>query len=351
MANPSPLHERFRKDALPSIPYGQQVQLAAHHGSAEIEYAAMRKAVGVMDCPDRGLLRLQGADRLDFLQRMVSNDCATLEPLQPRRCFLLNHQGRIQADLTLIDDGEQTWIDLDVHQAASVAEEFDKMLFGEDAQVADVSAAMHRLSLHGPEADQAAPFIEKPSVFAYRFDQVAGPGLHHWLPADQVAGAWETLMEQAKPLRLKPAGWLAFNIARIEGGRPLFHIDYGPNSLPHETGVLAETVSFTKGCYRGQEVVARMESLGHPAKLLIAFSGTGTRVPVESTPLLATVDGNEEPVGAITSSTFSPRRSGAPIGFGVVKWKHHEPGTPLIAPAEGGRVDLTVCTFDELGSV
>jgi folate-binding protein YgfZ len=349
MAHPSPLQSQYEQDRLPTIPYGDATQLVAYHGSVEIEYAAMRKAVALIDHPQRGLIHAGGAARGEFLQRMLTNQCDPLPAGEPRRAFLLSHKGRIQADLTLIDDGEATWIDLDIHQAGEVCDELNKMVFGEDVQFENRTDQLHRLSLHGPLSSEAAQTIADQATMHYEMDQTGSNGVHVWLPVDKVEKAWESLITQAEQWRLKPAGWLAFNIARIEAAQPLFHVDFGPNSLPHETSLLAQTVNFTKGCYRGQEVVARMESLGHPAKLLVAFTATGEDIPIESTSLYPS--GAADAVGAVTSSTFSPRRSGAPIGFAMVKWGHHEPETKLDAALEKGRVELTVCSLDQLASV
>src|SRR5439155_17574914 len=122
----------------------------------------------------------------------------------------------------------------------------------------------------------------------------------------------------ARTGRARRIGWHAYNIARIEAGWPIFNIDFGPDSLPHETGVLEDRVSFKKGCYLGQEVVARMQSLGHPKQRLVGLkakewttSGGEEGVPEEGTRVYAQARGQEggqppEVVGAVTSSAASP---------------------------------------------
>ncbi|MBL8765625.1 MAG: hypothetical protein JNM07_15400, partial [Phycisphaerae bacterium] len=111
--------------------------------------------------------------------------------------------------------------------------------------------------------------------------------------------------------RMRPAGWHAYNIARIEAGTPLFNIDFGPNSLPAETGVLDDRVSFTKGCYLGQEVVARMKSLGHPKQTLVglrlypteAQQGSGRECqPGAGAVIARSAQGEADPIGAVTIS-------------------------------------------------
>jgi folate-binding protein YgfZ len=141
---------------------------------------------------------------------------------------------------------------------------------------------------------------------------------------------------------LRPAGWHAFNIARIEAGSPLYYIDFGPDSLPAETGVLEDRVSFKKGCYLGQEVVARMHSRGHSKQVLVGVDFDTVPDPTTGFPLqplggtpvhLATpVTGKDEPVGMVTSSTLSPMNGSRPVALVQLKQAHIAPGTALVVP-------------------
>lgn len=338
MSNPSPLLPLFEKAEALFMSWGDAVQIVSEFASLEIEYATIRKAAALMDCAHRGLLKLTGADRADFLHRMVSNNIKDLPPApgMPRRAFILTAKGRILADLLIVHDAQYTLIDLDVHQAGPVAEELDKLLFGEDVRIENLSQSHHRLSLHGPKAPQAAEHLEGLDGYRFNYAETGEAGCHLWAPVDQITTA---LLDDD---RFKPIGWGAFNIARIEAGRPMFNIDFGPDSLPHETGVLDETVSFTKGCYRGQEIVARMQSLGHPAKKLVGFRAEGSLLPLAGTNILDSEGAQASTVGAVTSSTYAPMLSQTPIGFAMVKWGHHEDGAKLFAPAEGVNVPITV---------
>src|SRR5690606_7440135 len=135
------------------------------------------------------------------------------------------------------------------------------------------------------------------------------------------------------------AGWHAYNVARIEAGWPIYMLDFGPDSLPHETGVLHDRVSFTKGCYLGQEVVARMQSLGKPKQRLVGLRidapPTGPDA-VTAAAVLAGPDPSSEVVGAVTSAAISPMLGSAPVAFAMVKYKHTTPGTTLHLLVEGG---------------
>ena len=343
----SPLQSHYESIDAATVPYGSQATVIAQCDAVELEYAAIRKSVALMDGSHRGLLKLTGRDRLDFLHRMVTNDCRSLQPGQVGRAMILNAKGRIMADLLVIHAAEQTLIDTDIHQAATVAQELEKLLFSEDVQITDLTDTHHRVSLHGPASAHVLDWWRgngsDPSM-DYRYDETGEAGIHIWTQAQTLsrfADASPTLYEKFK---LRFIGWMAWNIARIEAGRAMFHIDFGPDNLPHEAGpdVLREAVSFTKGCYRGQEIVARMHSRGHPARQLVGFRVEGDALPVAGVGITAE-DSPEAPVvGAVTSSTLSPMLGAVPVGFAMMKWSFHEVGQRLYIPAEGGRVPATV---------
>ncbi|MEC9373550.1 MAG: tRNA-modifying protein YgfZ, partial [Planctomycetota bacterium] len=153
--------------------------------------------------------------------------------------------------------------------------------------------------------------------------------------------------------RMRPAGWHAFNIARIEAGSPLFYVDFGPGNLPHESGVLKDRVSFTKGCYLGQEVVARMQSLGHPKQLLVGLRITkpiekDSQQPVTGDRVFASDEAGAEAVGAVTSSTIAPLLSQSAICFAQVKWANATADKPLFIDAAGDRLPAVIKSLDTI---
>lgn len=356
-------------------------EIVATYGLLEMEYAAFRRGAAVMDRPDRGTLRVTGADRVDFLNRMVTQELKGMQAGQVREALWLNRKGRVDADLLLCElpsavpaagtePGAAMLIDVDVHDAARTAASLNAFVFGEDVQIADETAAWARISVHGPlgpellrEAGATTDALRKlaedhactwltvagASVAIARRDQCGVPGLELWVAAADAAKVWDAIVSQhdeaaAGRRRARPAGWYAYNIARIEGGTPLFHIDFGADNLPHESGLLAKRVSFKKGCYLGQEVVARMESLGHPKQRLVALRTADDLLPTAGSPVFErSADGEPgNPVGAVTSSALSPMLGAAPIAFAMVKYAHSEPGAVLVSPAEGSRTDVTV---------
>ena len=174
----------------------------------------------------------------------------------------------------------------------------------------------------------------------YRDDVCNVPGYHLLVPTEAVGGLWATLVPQSSGrvtlppsgTTIKPTGWAAFNSARIEAGRPLFGIDFDDTILPAETSQFNRAVSTTKGCYLGQEIVARMHARNQVAKLLVGLRMQANALPLAGSPIL---DGESNTVGVVTSSTVSPVLSNASIALGYVKKPLFAAGTQLRIPAEG----------------
>jgi len=362
----------------PTPPPSTPIEVVATYGEVAEEYAAIRKGCIVLDEPTRATLELTGADRLEFLQRMVTQDVAGMPPFTVRRSFWLNRKGRIDADLRVIELGDRTLIDLDAHAAARTVEGLGSFVITEDVAIKDLTESMHRLSLHGPtsiellktvgQAEGGTPIADlapdRASIMTIaghraiidRDDATGEIGLSILLPVGGVQAVFEQLIEAGHDhaeggdspgarIRLRPAGWYAFNMARIENGRPLYYIDFGPDSLPHESGVLLDRVSFKKGCYLGQEIVARMESRGHSKQKLMAFRVLDGGEPEARQPVtgsqLYREPGGGDPIGVVTSSTVSPMLGSIPIFFAMVRHPYVAPGATAHVDTDRGRVPAT----------
>lgn len=340
-------------------------EIVATLGSVEAEYAALRRGAGVFDAPHRGTLRLRGSERLDFLDRMVTQKIRDMTAGQSRAAFWLNRKGRIEADLLVADLGDETLVDVDVHQAASTATALDAYLFTEDVELTDVTSGTHRIAIHGPRAAEAlasAGFdatamepgtaqrgtIAGTEVAVVRRDDAGAPGFELFLPKDAAVGVWDALLRADDVLaegrrRIRPVGWYAYNIARIEAGTPLFNVDFGTTNLPHETGVVRDRVSFAKGCYLGQEVVARLENLGKPKQVLVGLRVEQDLLPVAGGQVFEqSGDSFGDQVGVVTSSAISPLLGARPVAFAMIRSTHADPGTTLVVNAEGGQAEAAV---------
>ncbi len=389
MAHPSPIIAHTVAAEPLASPYAAPgdpvlaIEVIQAFGPMPLEYAAIRRSCGLLDLPHRATIEVTGSDRLDFLNRMVTQELRGLEPLHARRAFWLNRKGRIDADLRVIALGDRTLLELDAHALKRTLDTLPAFIFTEDVAFRDATAETHRLALHGPAArallDAAADSTgDRPAaslgqgeattariagsgVTVVRDDSAGEVGLELFVPTDAAARVFDRLLEAggwrwdapeafdpgAARARVRPIGWLAYNVARIEAGTPLYYLDFGPDSLPHETGVLHDRVSFRKGCYLGQEVVARMESLGQPKQRLVALrfddAGDARETPQPVTGDAVFAEGtSDKPIGAVTSSTISPMLGGVPVCFAMVRSAHAAPGARLTVEAGGARVTAAV---------
>ena len=386
MAIPSPLHTNHENAGALLAPYGPpivrpdgtkaEVDVVQAFAELEVEYAAIRKLAAIIDQPQRAVLDIRGADRISFLNRMVTQELKGFAPGQMRKTFWLNRKGRVDGDLTLLELGDRVLADVDVHAAARCIAGLASYVISEEVMIADATAQYHRLGAHGPlalemvsgAAEQAISSVEPGTFVAARIaghevlvardDSTGEIGLELFVPTAGVVAVYAALLAKGDAPGVAPAGtsphvadrrtlreigWHAWNIARIEAGTPLYNIDFGEESLPAETGVLNERVSFKKGCYLGQEIVARMHARGHPKQLLVALlvESPANATPESLEPLVppaggAVMLGDGTPVGVVTSSTLAPMRGSAPVAFAQVKYDHANPRTVLTVQTHKG---------------
>jgi folate-binding protein YgfZ len=384
----SPLFTVQQQAEAAFLPYGggeaggEPVPVVGTFGELELEYAAIRKHAAVFDWPHRGVVEVAGADRIEFLNRMLTQELKGIGEGAVRRSFWLNRKGRVDADLRVVSVPGRVLLEMDVHAAAAAAKSLGAFVIVEDVTVRDVSEEVHRLGVHGPRAGElmeaacgvapppldacAAVTIAGVECVVWREDSAGEMGFDLVAPVGGVAGVYQRLIELghdaqhgaavlrgggaetlAQRVRLRPAGWHAYNMARIEAGTAWFNIDFGPNSLPVETGVINDRVSFKKGCYLGQEVVARMHARGAGKQTLVGVKFEGVASPddfpfqpVEGALLFPVMEGKrgEEAVGAVTSSTISPMLGSACVCFAQVRSGHWGAGTELAAVVDGREV-------------
>ncbi len=387
-----PLHQRIAE--VETIDY-DRIEIVSTFGEPQAEYAAIHKGVGMIDLPQRGILELTGKDRLAFLNNLISNeliDKSTKTPLPAGRvvpAFLLNLKGRVVCDINVIELGERTLLEVDARLIDMLVKLLDRYLFAEQVKVASRLGELHEIALHGARALEllaletgrdaldegkcVATKIIGIEVIVWRDDLCGVPGLHVIAPAARVESLWQHLLtvhgrEYAVNKRLlRPVGWAAFNSTRIENGRGLFGIDFelaepsmpgaksqptsddGPRPvgvLPAETGLFDRAVSVTKGCYLGQEIVARMHARQQVARKLV-----GLRVPDGSLPIAGqpVFDDAQNAVGVVTSSTMSPLLSDAAIALAIVRKPFFETGKPVRVPAEGAVREAVVTELPFIG--
>lgn len=359
------------------------IELVTSFGEVRVEYAAIHKSCGLLDSPWRGVLELTGKDRLEFLGNLVTNktwDRALKHGLTQgtgTRAFLLNLKGRVVADLTVIERGERTLIDMDRRLVSTMRNLLDRYVFSEKVQLIDRSRSDARLSLHGPGAAGVLFDAGGVDVSAYpdygsttanlfgvgvelwREDLTVSAGYQLLIPNEDVTKVWQGLIDafaeegrESNKRRLRRIGWSAFNTTRIEAGQPMLGIDFEPapasqpgkksddapedpatrGILPAETGLFEQAVDVNKGCYLGQEIVARMYSRQVLARKIVSFRMNADAQPMAGAGVFDLADNQ---VGIVTSSTASPVRSGACIGLALIKKPHFAIGSTVRIPAEG----------------
>ena len=365
-------HGRLELEYLPwgsEVPEGQPIcHVLATCGWVELEYAIMRRGCGLLDQPNRGTVVLSGADREGLLESMVTQGLSGLSATSARSSFLTDRKGRVQADLLIAAMDDRILIDVDINQADLVATLLSDHVFTEDVEVRNETADWYRIGLHGPEVESllgsfgdppkeplasACLDIDGVTALVVRRDQVGSPGFEIFLSRADVQRAWEAIRSTGaiRAIRVRTVGWYAFNAARIEGGTPLFNIDFASTNLPHESSLIESRVSFTKGCYPGQEIVARMQHLGAPKQALRGLRIEADALPVAGTQVFAAEDETlAQPVGVITSSTISPLSGAAPIAIAMLKKRVVETGSKVRIHAEGTACEAVVCDLGSLVS-
>jgi len=368
MVRVSPLREIHAQAGATYTPYGPPdaaIPVVQARDAFELEYAAIRKSSALFDEPHMGVVEVVGADSQDFLSRMLTQKLDMGAGVS-RPSFWLNRQGRIVADLRVLVFDKAVLLLCDALTSASVVETLGAYLFAEDVSLRDMTDSWHRMSLHGPEAfailrsvahdsDALCAALASPGACAQgviagervSFDRSAVTGATGLSLIMQSAGAsavWQTLEDAGA----RPIGWQALNVARVEAGEPLWNVDFGADSLPHETGVVESRVSLTKGCYLGQEIVARMASRGKSAKRLCAIRLQRVVAPETDSPLQSMtgdavrLDVTSDPIGAVTSSVVSPLLGDTPICFAVLSTKHADASAKVLIDAQGQQIEGAV---------
>lgn len=268
-----------------------------------LEYEALVAGVALIDLPRVGVLRLSGADRVRFLNAMVTHDVATLAAGSARESLVTTTKGRIVAELLVLARPDDLVVLVMQGETARVAETLESHIIADDVRLENVTAAFGVLSLEGPKCRDLVwrifprqPLPLGPLTFTeneyqgmhatvVRHSVAGGKGLHVVVPRTHLARMREYLVQGGRGMDLCVAGRVAWNMRRIEAGLPWFgagasgeraerNVDVTEANFPAEAR-LEDHVSYDKGCYLGQETIARMHHRGHPNWLLVGLSPEG----------------------------------------------------------------------------
>lgn len=287
---------------------GLDAAVAAHYGDPLREQRSLALGEAVVDHSHRGVVTVTGPDRLSWLNTLSSQDVSRLRPGDSTELLLLNLQGRIEHDGHVLDDGERVWLIVEAEEAAPLAAWLDSMKFMLKVEIADVSGEWGVLAGTVPLADVGPERV--PLVWQDPWPEEAPGGYSYSLPAAQHPGRerrwYEHLIRIAElpelVENLEVAGSWAAEALRIAAWRPRWGAETDEKTIPHELDLLRTAVHLAKGCYKGQETVARVHNLGRPPRRLafLHLDGSQHTMPAAGAEVFAPGSG-ERPVGKLTS--------------------------------------------------
>lgn len=306
-----------------------------HYGDSQSEYNAVVNSAAVIDSSTLGRLWMRDRDRSALLHRLSTNTIEELEAGQGTQTVLTNHNGRIIDLLTVHVLPEQLLIVTSAQQRSTVFHLLrNNIFFNDKVKLEDASDNLGQLMLYGPRSAEVlqtltgtsvmdlplhaitSVVLGTSSVWIARSQPLGGDGFALYVSVSDLPQVWTSLLEAGT----HPLGAVAFDILRVEAGYGIYGRELSLEYIPLETG-LWHAISFSKGCYVGQEIIARMESRNRLAKQL---RGLKLTAPVDVTSKLD-VSGKE--AGELTSVVFSPRFG--PIALAYIRTAYAEPGTTV----------------------
>lgn len=326
--------------------------VAADFGDVGAEYEALRHRAAVIDLSLRGKLRVTGADRASFLHNMLTNDIRALAPGQGCNAAKLDLHGKMEGGLHVLCLDEALLCDIDPGPAPRVAAALEKHLVLEDAKLEDETDRWALLAVQGPmaaavlaavgatagalvrELQHAASRIAGRDVHLVRMDHSGEGGFDVWVRADDAAGVWDALVHAPGA---SAAGLTSLDVRRIEAGIPWYGSEITPDVFPMEAGLEEGWISYTKGCYLGQETISRLHHLGHVNRRLRGLHLDGDVLPERGSDVLA----SGKRVGTVTSAARS-FRLGRPVALALVHRDAAAVGTLVELVATAGRLAARV---------
>lgn len=273
--------------------------VAAHYGNPHHEQRRLVNGEGYVDLSHRDVLRVAGPDRLTWLHSLTTQHLSGLAPHTASETLVLSPHGHVEHDLFLVDDGTATWCHVEPGTGAALLEFLERMRFMLRVEPADVTADY--AVVFTPDRADAGIGAGGPLV------RETERGRELFLPRAELA-AWAAAHGE-------PAGMWAYEALRVASYRPRFGRETDHRTIPNEVGWLERAVHLDKGCYRGQETVARVHNLGHPPRRLVFLhlDGTEERLPAHGDPV---AHGDRE-VGFVTSAARHYELG--PIALALVK--------------------------------
>lgn len=308
----------------------------------DAQYRQLREECGLLDRSERGKLVVSGPEAGEYLQGQLTNDTEAIEAGEGVYAALLDRKGHMQADMRVLRPGEGTelWIDTEPEGLEAARRHLGMYKIGREVEVTDATAERALLSLIGPRAVEIAGCAPLPensceAVTIGGAECIAvgtADGIDVFVAASERDRVWDALLG-AGAVEVSPE---AAEIRRIEAGRPRFGAEMGTETMPAEAGIVEQAVSFTKGCYIGQETVARLHYKGKPNRHL-----RGLRLSAPAQPGASLKLGEKE-VGTLGGSAVSPALG--PIGLAILR-REAEPGATLAVGEDGVTAEVVALPF------
>jgi aminomethyltransferase len=309
------------------------------------DYRVLRSGAGVVARADRARLRITGSARGKFLQGILTNDVNALSPGRGLYAAVLTGKGKMQADLTVYALSDWWWVDAEPEIADKLPSLLARYTIGTDANVVNLAATHSLFSLHGPNAPRvlATAFqglslpagnlaVSESNRTGHRL--IVAEAGYPGMPGFKVLTQTEAI-EAARGAVLAagatPVDPAALEIVRIESGIPRFGVDMTEENFPPESRIEDRAISYTKGCYMGQETIARIKTYGHVNRLLVGLH-VDANGPVPAGTRIVSTDEHKD-VGYVTSSIVSPAL-GRVIALGYVHRSLEAPGTQIMIGSE-----------------
>jgi tRNA-modifying protein YgfZ len=309
--------------AVPPPPDSPDAGVAWHHGDPFAEQRAATRSAAVVDRSHRGVLAVPGADRLTWLHALTSQHFLELAPEAGTESLVLDAHGHVEHHFGVLHAGGTAWLDTEAARTADLLAYLESMRFWSKVEPRDASDEVALLTVLGPDAatvlaDAGLPVPAEPygvtaaeGVLLRRMPWPGKGAVDLLVPRAELAAWWQRLTGAGA----RPAGTLAFEALRVESLRPRLGVDTDDRTIPHEVGWIGTAVHLDKGCYRGQETVARVHNLGRPPRrmVLLHLDGSADATPETGDPVRL----GEKLVGRVGSVAqhFEP----GPVALAVLK--------------------------------
>ena len=321
------------------------------YGDWLAEHAALRETVGVMDLSFRSRICLVGADRARFLHGQVTSDVKKLRAGEGCYAAITTAKGKMESDLNIFALADELLLDFEPGLTEKISARLEKFIVADDVQIVDATPHYGLLSVQGPKVEfvirAIGLFAEIPAkplasvkisdatlgeIYLMRHARLGLDGFDLFVPNNSLGEVADKLIAAAKQTGGRACGWQAFETARIEAGIPRFGADMDETNIPLECGIESRAVTYTKGCYIGQEVINRIHSVGHVNRELRALrlATNLEQLPNKGDKLFH----NDKVVGHVTSAVKSPVFGN--IALGYVRREANQIGNELVLRTAAG---------------